>query len=840
MQPLISFRRLDEITYAIFAVFAVFAILLVSVGSATAQGFKFLEVKVVDPDDKPMVDVAVEISLNGSAFPMPTDEKGMVSLNVPSGGDSRVQLSVKHDGYLAQGASWNTGEEVPDNFKIPMKKGVPIGGIVHDEEGKPIEGVKVEGIMTNRNSSELPGKGKLQPYLNGELATTDKEGRWRVNSAPEEQLELQLKFSHPEYVSDPGYGFRGGSWEELRSLEKIAVMEKGIGIEGTVVDADGKPINGAKVGLGGDYVNSDMIVRTDQDGKYRLNNVQAGSNMLTVFATGHSPDLRSVAIVRDMEPVDFKLQPGHKVTFKVTDPDGKPVPGVGIAADTWRNSRSLMSMADRGSTDAEGTWIWESAPADEVQVDMFCRGYMSVRGQKFSPREEPYEITMPKALKVTGKVVDAESGKPLEKFSVIQGIKWDSNNQPVYWERHTIKPEQNGAFTTEFDEPREGHLVRIEAEGYRPGVSRIIKTDEQDVALEFKLEKGSGPTGIVKDADGKPVVGAEVLMTTASSGQQLYISNGRNQQQSNIIQTMTDDNGKFTLPFADADFKLICLSDAGWGELDAAGESDNLKIVLQPWGEVEGLVMRGKKPLANQQVNLNHQRAYEQNRPQAYWSYHVPTDAAGKFVFDRVRSGSFQAGLMIRYADSGGGGSMSSYSHTEFVDLEPGETATVELGGKGRHIKGQMTVPEGYEGKVSWKMGAAQIHEQTTAPNAQGVFHALGRALAQATTPAVKQTPAAQFRRTYSAAFDEQGNFEIFDVKPGTYQLSVTIYELPSGQNYNWNPVGNLNQSITVPEGAEEEIIELGKLELKMVQPAPFMGETGEFKLTPVLPAPVE
>ena len=113
----------------------------------------------LDPDGKPMVDVPVDISLNGMAFPMPTDEKGVVAFNVPGGGGGRVQLSVKHDGYLAQGVSWNEGEEVPEKFTIPMKKGVPIGGIVHDEEGNPIEGVKIEGIMVYQNSTQLPRGG---------------------------------------------------------------------------------------------------------------------------------------------------------------------------------------------------------------------------------------------------------------------------------------------------------------------------------------------------------------------------------------------------------------------------------------------------------------------------------------------------------------------------------------------------------------------------------------------------------------------------------------------------------------------------------------------------------
>jgi uncharacterized GH25 family protein len=807
--------------------------------NAVAQGFKFLEVTVLDPDGKPLADVPVDISLNGMAFPMPTDEKGVVAFNVPGAGGGRVQLSVKHDGYLAQGASWNEGEEVPEKFTIPMKKGVPIGGIVHDDEGKPIEGVKIEGAMIFETSTQLPGKGKLQPYFNGELATTDKEGRWKIGSAPEDRIELQLKFSHPEYVSDRGYGFRGGTWEELRSLEKIVVMQEGIGVKGTVVDAEGKPVSGAKVGLGGDYVNDDMVTRTDQEGKYRISNIEPGINFLTVYSPNHAPEIRQVAISKDMEPVDFKLQPGHKLTFKVTDPEGNPVPGVGIAADTWKGARSLMTLANRGSTDAKGIWVWEHAPADAVQCEMFCKGYMSVRGQNFTAREEPYEITMPRALKVEGMVVDAESGEPVKTFSAVQGIKWDSSNQPYYWERYNIQAGKDGKFTMDFDEPREGHLVRIEAAGYRPGISRVIKSDEQNVKLEFKLEKGVGPKGIVRLPDGSPAAKVEVLMAIANN-QQLYLTNGRYEQGREAVSATTDDEGRFELPFPEAEFKLVCLSDHGWGEYDGGVDADNIEITLQPWSKLTGVALQGDQPLANEDINLNYNVAYQQNRPSVFWSYSATTDANGKFTFDRLRSGTLTVARSIRYADTGNNGWMSTSSHSAQVELKSGEAADVQLGGAGRHVKGQMTMPKDHTGPISWNMGAVQLYETQNMPAAQNVFQKLGQAIAQSTAPRAILQPVPTFRRSYAAAFDGEGNFEVFDMLPGTYQMSVTMYQR-EGAQMNWNPVGAYSRVITVP-GEGDETIDLGSMEIKMTPRQPVaIGTTGTLQIyaAPV-PVPAE
>jgi hypothetical protein len=205
-------------------------------------------------------------------------------------------------------------------------------------------------------------------------------------------------------------------------------------------------------------------------------------------------------------------------------------------------------------------------------------------------------------------------------------------------------------------------------------------------------------------------------------------------------------------------------------------------------------------------------------------------------VFDRVRSGDYQAALRIDYANTGNG-SMSSNSHAVPVKVKAGETATVQLGGKGRKIKGQMTVPDAYQKTVLWKMGAVQLYEQTNPVSSQGVFHAIGQAIANATSPTTPRPVKPQFRRSYAAVFDEDGNFEIFDVEPGSYQLSVTLYELPTGQNYNWNNLATLNKQITVPEGPADEIVDLGKSELTMSNPT---REMGNWQVTPALSEPAE
>ncbi len=504
---------------------AISVVLLVSCGLSAAKaqddsGFKYLEVTVVDPDGKPLADVAVHVKIDGMEFPMPTDEEGEISLNAPSGAKSQLQLSVKHDKFAAVSASWRGGKSFPEEFSIPLEKGMPIGGVVHDEQGEPIEGVKIEA----HSHGEEQGNGKLRPLLTGHLATTDAKGRWQIQTTAEAHHHLLLKLSHEEYISDASYGQRA-TWEQLKSLEHVLVLKKGIELKGRVTDSEGEPLAGALVFLGSNrWESSKKATRTDAEGNYSIDNVVVGNLWVTVSIKGWAPELRIVPTKREMKAVDFQLQPGKEIRILVTDADGEPLAGVGVAVKTWRGQQTLPQELFRGKTDAEGIWQSDSMPEDEVDFSVFMQGHMSARNQKLAASEKTHTIVLPWAVVVTGKVVDAESGLPLEKFDVVQGIDWENAHQATHWERYNTKPGSNGKYRTEFTEPCAGHYVRIEADGHRPGISRVIRDDEGKVTINFEMEEGSGPSGIVKTPDGKLAVGAKLMVATREGG--LFFNNG--------------------------------------------------------------------------------------------------------------------------------------------------------------------------------------------------------------------------------------------------------------------------------------------------------------------------
>src|SRR4051794_10745361 len=101
---------------------------------------------------------------------------------------------------------------------------------------------------------------------------------------------------------------------------------------------------------------------------------------------------------------------------------------------------------------------------------------MELLQQPLIARAEEYVFRAPRALVITGKVVDAATRQPVKGFLVVPGLRWDATH--MNWARGESFQAGDGHFEYR---PRRGelaHLVRIEADGYEIAVSREIKSTE--------------------------------------------------------------------------------------------------------------------------------------------------------------------------------------------------------------------------------------------------------------------------------------------------------------------------------------------------------------------------
>ena len=176
--------------------------------------------------------------------PMP--RAGSISF-IPPG--RRTAISPSTSGAKAGRCSGTVGtsipnKPIPDGATIELQPGETLGGIVQDEQGRPIGGATCSsGATTTRRKTLTSCFSTCEPSRAPTAAGEPRAHRRRpVNCWGSASI-------HPDYLSIRDYGDKEiiPRIADLRAGKAVTVMKKGVPIEGRVVDADGKPVAGARV-----------------------------------------------------------------------------------------------------------------------------------------------------------------------------------------------------------------------------------------------------------------------------------------------------------------------------------------------------------------------------------------------------------------------------------------------------------------------------------------------------------------------------------------------------------------------------------------------------------------
>jgi len=761
-----------------------------SAKTATSQpgASRPFELQVVHRDtEKPLAGVTVDFRIDKEKRSAVTDRDGRCRTELPAKEPEDFTVTCSKDGLVKTSAFWiryHYKLGIPPRFTIAMEPAASIGGMVQDDQGNPIEGVTL--------TLDLSGPGvdvghTVYPRVRNETVRTDARGNWRFDGMPATFDRLSILLSHPDYLSDTQYGDRPTPpVEKLLAKTAIQVMKKGLTITGIVRNEKGEPIEEAKVSRNPNMrvVSWYKDVETNREGRFRFTNVPAGQMVLSVRAPGYGPDLKVLQVDANTPPIEVRLGPAHTLRGRMVGSQGKPLSGATAFAKTWRGYNVITKILD---TDDEGRFTLYNAPPDEIHFEFYADGYLA-HEQDLAAAEQEHVITMRPEIRVTGTVVDAATDKPIAQFTVVPGFTWDAQRKEIFWDRMHAHAMVGGKYEYEFDYPRHTHAIRIEAEGYKPAISKEFDETKSTLTIDFKLEKGEGLTGVVKGPDGKPVEGADVILGTKASS--VYLENGR-LRRTQHMHVQTGPDGRFSLPEADEDYALVVLHDAGYAEIKKDPLTRPVEIVLQAWGRLEGTVKLGDKPGANERVRLDFGRSSA--LPGAFWSYRASTDRSGKFAIDRVLPGPGKAYRELTGPRMPGGMFNSFPLNSTPIEIKPGETCRVEIGGKGRPIVGRVKLPDGADRKVDWTWGSCHLH-----------------------TP--KATPTWGF--STAGLIKADGSFRIDDVPAGTYELMIRVEE-PNSRNTRdpMQQVGMARTQVVVPEipgGRSDEPLDVGTVMLQM------------------------
>ena len=531
---------------------------------ATAREVGTVFFRVVDQKTKqPLAGVVLKVRVDGKVSRQhTTDNSGRMVLRLPQTEFATLSVTASSDGLvpmrinLRQFGSKDT--EIPRFSTLVMERGTSIGGIVRDEEDRPIEGV---AVSIHHNAPK--DRGRAAPDLDGITARTDRQGRWHIDLIPAglDLGHLGFTLTHPEFLSrfDASNVQSSMTPDPLRQRSAVIVLRRGITVAGRVVNRDGGPIAGASIQLSDRHRFSDpwnSTVRTDAQGRFRITNAVERQGVLIVQAAGYAPEMSPVDVRPGLAPVEIRLGPGRSIQGRVIDSRAQPVARATVAVSQWRGDRTLDWLTH---TDASGQFRWDDAPSDAVTLSAFKEGYdVATTNLEPSAKDPVFTLRPSSVLRIRGTVTDVETGRPIETFTVVPGL-----GPGRIWLESLARTHHGGRYVFSDVVNAQPYLVRIEAKGYLPATSPAYPNNAGEKTFNARLSKGAWLEGVVRGTHGEPLAGAEVIVAIE---QGIHISGGKTYQREYHPYLLTGPDGRFSFSPPDGPYRLIVLHDQGYAE----------------------------------------------------------------------------------------------------------------------------------------------------------------------------------------------------------------------------------------------------------------------------------
>jgi hypothetical protein len=516
--------------------------------------------------------------------------------------------------------------------------------------------------------------------------------------------------------------------------------------------------------------------------------------------------------------MDIVMDAGSTFRMVMVDQNRRPVSGVKVSLDRWQGSRAISW---RTQTDGQGRFSWDHAPAGQVMFRFEKPGYSTYLHSVSLPVSSEVTYTYNRQARIAGRVIDVETRKPIDQFRAMIRYRYQNGSGSS----STSGRKGSFSMTIGTSSYTELNLV-IESRGYEPLSAELPVTGSSSNL--FELKKAIPIVGVVLGPDGAPVAKAEVVLINPSTGAYMYEPGKFRRTSESYEVVITDADGRFELtPKLEADLVLAAHPKLGFVQAPVSEMLRTGKIMLQPWGHVRGVLRVGDKVEPFHEIALQTLYAREpgeqrSSRP-VYLYYYLKPEPDGRFAFDQVPPGNRVAYLRYQFQEKQSG--TLKLSHSVPLSVKPGETNDIVIGGTGRTVLGKVEVTNANGLPVDWRRDNHTLRLRPTSsvtmpsvsfpPNAtpqerQRIINQRNEAYRTALEDQTRRLESVE--RLYVLLFDNDGSFQVPNVPPGDYTLSLHLTDPRQPNSYR--TIGMLNRQITIPEGATPHKIETVQLRL--------------------------
>jgi hypothetical protein len=486
--------------------------------------------------------------------------------------------------------------------KVDGPPGVVTGRVV-DREGTGVFGATVEvGRMQRRGR---PNRNQLKTDRFGNFSVEVNAGRYWVNA------------SHPDFARSKGEWFQLGSGK-TKTLE--LVVPPSSALVGTVLAADGRPIAGAKVSLGGRR--NEQEAKTNASGEFRLEGLREGLYRVSASSDGYvRGSARDVPVVEGSGGrVTFTLQVGGELSGVLRKPDGAPL-SRGLVFAHRESGRPAMTRSDKNGQ-------YRLTGLEEGKLTLFARSEDYGLSVRTTTVVVPgllavQDLVLAEGPRVEG-VLRRASGEGLADTNVVARSKIGDVVRRG-------KSDAEGRFTVKNLYP--GHY-ELQVGGNRRGWGRQgLLTQEFEanagvVTLELTVPDPVLLGGTVRDGTGAVVDRANVYAIVGED----YRGQAR-----------TDETGRFELKNLPADsYRLFVrvgddrLVGLGAAELREGETLDDLELIVRPPAKLRGQVLDSAgRPAVGVVLDVRGGGESPVRRE-------ATTDAEGRFELGPLYDGSYE------------------------------------------------------------------------------------------------------------------------------------------------------------------------------------------------------
>ncbi|HEY8181529.1 MAG TPA: carboxypeptidase regulatory-like domain-containing protein [Thermoanaerobaculia bacterium] len=583
---------------------------------------------VRDAERHPLAGAPIAIIGEGFEDTAVTDSNGAYAIEAPRGTYAIESLAPSFQFGDAAEKIDATAGNVKKDLIATRQQGIE--GLVRTADGKSVAGSAIGFLY------EIQGMSWFQPTEN----VTGPDGSFRVYAARDGGQRTRLVAvapGMPPAISEPIVA-------SDRGKRVTITVPKGTVITGKVIRKDGKAIAGVRVDpvIGTQRMPQMEAIltptgapwaTTDQEGRFTGRLTEATSGLS--FAKKGYVTADQVVNLSEKSKVEVMLAEAGSIAGRVVNKDGSPASDIMISAA----SAFAMSSSD-GSFVVEGL---EPGP----QVVRFGRG--GIQQQTVDVPTRDLVLVLGATRAIHGRVIDAASGAPVERFS-IGGSGADDYSMPTLFDSPT------GEFKV--DVPAKAAKIAIQALGYVPA-NDVAVDPAGDAAVTIKLSRGRTLRGRVLDEKQQPIAGVEIGFNEAARI--------RNEEEPPV----TRADGSFELPGLPFDEAVnVQFQKGGYlragRKIKAGHDDESVEVTLRRGIAVTGHVVdRSGAGIPNVEITAS------SAAPGAEYE-NAQTDASGAFRFDSLAPAARYDFLASR-TDTGERGTIKD------VDIENRHDLTIQL-----------------------------------------------------------------------------------------------------------------------------------------------------------------